>query len=75
MIAFSRESTDEDAPPFRVLFIGPQAIARRIESSSFPHDMSMVDEELNTADVARQQQELAMLQRALVHCRLIDKKD
>ncbi len=72
MIAFSKEATESrDNSPQPILIVGPQIITRQTTSNLDRSDASASVSELVAAHVAREQQELATLQRAIARCGLI----
>ncbi len=72
MIAFSREARESTGhSPQPILIVGPQIIAQQTSGNQDRCNASTDISEAVRVDVARAQQELAMVQRALVCCGLI----
>lgn len=72
MIAFSRELLKEDEIPSPMLIVGPRMIVKQADNQIANRDDFPSQDELHTTHVARQQAELAMLQRALIRCGLFE---
>ncbi len=72
MIAFSRDalkSRDQPRPP--ILIVGPQIQLKQENNAKDAGDASKSVSESFAREVAKQQQEMAMLHRALVRCGLV----
>lgn len=74
MIAFSRALPEEDERPVPKLIVGPCIVTPQSEDQSVLRSATPGNDDLVAADVARQQTELVMLQRALVSCGLMGDK-
>lgn len=72
MIAFSRELLEEDERPSSILIVGPRMIVKQADNQIANRDDFPSEDELHATHVARQQSELAMLQRALIRCGLFE---
>ncbi len=72
MIAFSRELLEEDERPAPMLIVGPRMIVKQADNQIANRDDLPSEDELHATHVARQQAELAMLQRALIRCGLFE---
>lgn len=75
MTAFSNDALKtEDRSPNPLLIIGPRVVVRQTPDDSVQGYLNTSVAEMVAANVAREQQNLAMLQRALVRCGLISVK-
>jgi hypothetical protein len=71
MIAFSRVMMEEHERPAPILIFGPCIVTPQLEEQSVLCNATPSNDDLFAVHVARQQTELAMLQRALVSCGLM----
>jgi len=72
VIAFSRELLEEDERPAPVLIVAPRMIVEQADNQIANRDDFPSEDELHATHVARLQTELAMLQRALIRCGLLE---
>jgi len=71
MIAFSETMVEENERPAPILIFGPYIVTPQSEDQPVLLNADPCNDDLVAAHVARQQTELAMLQRALVSCGLM----
>lgn len=72
MIAFAREAPEpEDPSPRPVPLAGPQVLTQQAIGGPQTSDAGGGAPESVFTDVAKEHEELAMLQRALAHCGLV----
>ena len=73
MIALPKQLTESDEQsPRQILFFGSQTISHDSPDTADPiHENACISEWV-AAKTAQGQQEFAMLQRAMIHCGLID---
>jgi len=70
MIAFSREMFEEHEKSTPMLVVGPCIVVQQAGNQPASRDATACDTTSIATKVARQQAELAMLQRALIRCGL-----
>lgn len=72
LITFSRKLSEGDERLVPMLIVAPCIIVNQAGNPLANRDEPPTGDELISTDVARQQAELAMLHRALLHCGLIE---